>query len=240
MKLLLTGAGFMPLGDNDMTLLALVLKDFHHIDVRDQMSYERLQAKGFVDESKLTQSGDDTFLKAMVPLEKKEQEPRICLCIQGDFWEEISTTDMLKKVALTIRNSFPDILPQIRFYEFIPSVDNRFYDELSGHLGNIEYFSFEQIFYSGLDIKSSDVVITSRFHMHLLAARLGARGVWINSKPGYYDIKHQSLVDSGSCWQELSVTSEEATIEFAQPDLEKLEKCYLLKLVLANQIYGEK
>jgi len=239
-RILLTGAGFMPLGENELTLLALVLKDFHHIDVRDQTTYESLQATGLVDESKLTQSGDDTFLKSMVPLENTEQKPRICLCIQGDFWDDISTIDMLNTVTHTIRNSFPDTLPQIRFYEFIPGVDQRFYSELSERLGHIDYVSFERIFYTGLDIKSTDVVITSRFHMHLLAARQGARGVWINSKPGYYDIKHQSVVDSGSYWQELSLSLDEKPVEFIHPDLNKFEKRHTLKLSLAHQLYGEK
>jgi len=238
-KLLMTGAGLMPLSGSDVTLLALILKDFNHIDVRDQESYKSLLATGFINESKLTQSGDDTFLKQMVPIENLDQESRICLCIQGDFWEEISTIDMLDKVALTIRTLFPDSSPQIRFYEFIPSVDQRFYSELSERLGHIDYVSFERIFYTGLDIKSTDVVITSRFHMHLLAARQGARGVWINSKPGYYDIKHQSVVDSGSYWQELSLSLDEKPVEFIHPDLNKFEKRHTLKLSLAHQLYGE-
>lgn len=42
--------------------------------------------------------------------------------------------------------------------------------------------------------------MTTRFHFHVLAAAAGAAGTVIGAKTGYYDVKHQSVLDLGSGW----------------------------------------
>ena len=42
--------------------------------------------------------------------------------------------------------------------------------------------------------------VTSRFHIHLLAAAAGARGIAVGVKKGYYDVKHESVAALGSGW----------------------------------------
>jgi len=46
-------------------------------------------------------------------------------------------------------------------------------------------------------VAPGDLMITSRFHPHLIAARAGAQGVF-TSATAYYDTKHRSIVDLGS------------------------------------------
>lgn len=48
--------------------------------------------------------------------------------------------------------------------------------------------------------------VSTRFHLHLLAAAAGASGVAVAGRTDYYPIKHESLRDAGSRWQ-LSTTA---------------------------------
>ena len=58
---------------------------------------------------------------------------------------------------------------------------------------------FVDVWTHGLPLSGRQTWVTSRFHLHLLAAAAGARGIAVGMK-GYYDVKHESVAALGSGW----------------------------------------
>jgi hypothetical protein len=66
--------------------------------------------------------------------------------------------------------------------------------------GPVTFYPFAGLWLDGLPIDAAQYWVTTRFHFHLLAAAAGARGTAINVHPGYYDVKHRSLLSLGTGW----------------------------------------
>lgn len=88
----------------------------------------------------------------------------------------------------------------IHYVEAAPGADRVAFDRLADIIPTENFLSFAEIWQQGLPLSGRQTWITTRFHFHLLAAAAGADGVALPVRPGYYDVKHQSLIDLGSRW----------------------------------------
>ena len=74
------------------------------------------------------------------------------------------------------------------------------YERLADLIPEERFVPFVHVWTHGLPLSARQTWVTSRFHLHLLAAAAGARGIAVGMKKGYYDVKHQSVTALGSGW----------------------------------------
>lgn len=151
----LSGAGLMPLNTEILDDFTTVLNKFDKIDLRDKVSFETLLLSQNIQNKKLTMSGDDSFLLEIKPSERINSI--IGLCIQGDFWDK-EQVEILIEYVNQLRKDGEYL---IRFYELIPGIDRKFYENLQSKLNIDEYRDFKTNFNEGLDVSSNDIFISS-------------------------------------------------------------------------------
>jgi hypothetical protein len=88
----------------------------------------------------------------------------------------------------------------LHYVEAVPGADRVAYEQLADIIPEENFLPFTELWQRGLPLARRQTWITTRFHFHLLAAAAGADGIALPVKPGYYDVKHQSLLDLGSGW----------------------------------------
>ena len=88
-------------------------------------------------------------------------------------------------------------------------------------------------------VSSQDFMITTRFHPHLLAARAGASGYFVESGGAYYQTKHGSVLELGSPFRPISDIGK---FEFTSPPnadiLNKDSSRVASKAFTIESIYG--
>lgn len=92
----------------------------------------------------------------------------------------------------------PDIVESFDrhvFWSCLPG-DAAAYARLTKLYPYFEFFDSKSLL-EGVPTSDRDVMITQRFHPHLIGARVGMDGVY-RSNSEYYDVKHQSVLDLGS------------------------------------------
>jgi hypothetical protein len=121
------------------------------------------------------------------------------LCLQSDLVDE-GRSRLAGYVLATLREwgVKPD---EIAVVEGIPGADREVYDLLRHELPGARLIPFRDIWTRGLPAREGQTWISTRFHLHLIAAAAGAAGVAVSVKPGYYATKHRSLIELGSGWE---------------------------------------
>ena len=92
---------------------------------------------------------------------------------------------------------------QAAFVECIPRADRIAYDRIVDLVPRAAFVPFTDLWWRGLPARAGQTWISTRFHLHLLAAVAGASGVALSGRRDYYPAKHRSLIDSGSHWQHI-------------------------------------
>ena len=234
----LSGAGLMPLDTEILDDLAVVLNKFDKIDLRDKISLETLLVSQNIQNKKLTMTGDDSFLLEINP--SKRINSMIGLCIQGDFWDMEQVELLIDNIVKYVNQLKKHGEYLIRFYELIPGIDRNFYENLQSKLSIDEYRDFKTNFNEGLDVSPNDIFISSRFHLHLLASRVGATGFWLSPHKDYYNIKHNSVQACGSNWQNFIDYKESRDMELMKPDLNIMKEYENLKKHFAESLYPKR
>jgi hypothetical protein len=86
------------------------------------------------------------------------------------------------------------------YIEAIPGFDRTAYERMADLIPEERFVPFVHVWTHGLPLSDRQTWVTSRFHLHLLAAAAGARGLAVGMKKGYYDVKHESVTALGSGW----------------------------------------
>lgn len=198
-KLYATGLSVVPMfagaagneGDAESRTIEL-LRRFDHITVRDGPSADALD---------LPLGLDDAFLA--VEHERHRGLARggadVVVCLQSD----LQSPTQSERVAATVRELVREALAEgktVQYVEAIPGVDRAGFDALADLISSDDFIPFVSVWRDGLPLKSGQTWLTTRFHLHFLAAAAGASGTAISIKEGYYDIKHRSLIDLGTGW----------------------------------------
>ena len=196
--LTMSGQGFFPYNEEYISIFKAALNNFEHISVRDRRSFELIHEVANVEKECTI---DDTFLFDKSPLSATEDNTsgRLIVCMQNDIKNNLIHNYLYDKV---VRYSNLYELP-IYVLEFCPRHDFEVVDLLR-IIRPIYKVSFEQLFNREFCISRNDICIGTRYHFHLLAARAGARGIF-GSADEYYGIKHDSILDLGSEWQNVDL-----------------------------------
>ena len=217
-RLFATGQGLMPFAGDPLT-------DLDHLSVRDRPS---AQAAG------VPMGFDDAFLLAedarharalgllaghkgdvsSARTEGTDAPSEVVVCVQSDTLAEGSFERMLDFAGAQLRRWD---LPResVRYLEAIPGDDHEGFDRLRDLVAPDGFIPFQAAWDGDFTFGPHQVWLTTRFHHHLVAALHGARGVALSGKPGYYDVKHQSVIEVGSNWSLVHAgqTSEPVALE---------------------------
>lgn len=88
----------------------------------------------------------------------------------------------------------------VRYVEAIPGGDRIAFDALSDLIPEENFYPFVRLWAEPFPAKPRQIWLTSRFHLHLLAAACGAAGVAFEIDEDYYRAKHASLTALGTGW----------------------------------------
>jgi hypothetical protein len=224
----MTGQGLAPVSSHCEPLVQALADRFDIVDVRDEVSARILNVEPGV---------DDAFLALGPQLFRTGRVPEFMVCLQSDLVE--AGTSRLAATALATLRQWKVPQEQLGFAEAIPGQDGQIYELLRHEFPAARFFSFDDIWRAGLPAFPSQVWLTSRFHVHVLAAAAGARGVAISVHPDYYSVKHRSLAVLGSGWtvhDDLDGVPELPGSAGFDPRV--VERCRALKRHLAQSLYG--
>ena len=202
-RLFATGQGLMPFAGDP-------LSDLDHLSVRDRPSAEAAGVPvGFDDAFLLAEDprhartlgllGDQGGGRGSAGADGPWTPTEVVLCIQSDTLAEGALERMLEFARAQLQRWD---LPResVRYLEAIPGDDYVGFDRLRDVVAPDGFIPFQAAWDGDFTFGPHQVWLTTRFHHHLIAALHGARGVALNGKPGYYDVKHQSVVEAGSRW----------------------------------------
>jgi hypothetical protein len=200
-RLVATGQGLAPSTHQDW--LAETSATFDYFTVRDEAS------AGLTG---MQNTGDDALLglSTLSGFENQQsQEPsdEVWVNIQSDVGDAAAFNAAIDQARELLTS--PELSGRPRFYlECIPGIDRTGYDRLSDLIPEENFVSFVRLWEQGFPGKKGQAWITSRFHVHLLAAACGASGTALVIRDDYYGTKHQSLLDIGTGWAVVSAGGE--------------------------------
>jgi polysaccharide pyruvyl transferase WcaK-like protein len=194
-KLAMTGHGLLPTMAGADNLVHAILDRFDVVDVRDEPSGEYLTGLG----TEVSVSCDDVFLDIEHAVANySEEHPRYMLCVQSDLMDS-TPSELAERVLGLLRAWGIDDEP-IGVVEGIPRVDREIFELIEHSLPQARFYPFWDTWRDGMPVHADQVWISTRFHLHLVAAAAGASGVALSVRADYYDIKHTGLISRGSHW----------------------------------------
>lgn len=218
--LLATGQGLAPFGPE-------LLDGFDHVGVRDAPSAARLG---------IARGVDDAYLVEDLPAPDRSAPTELVLCVQSDAIDEGVLERLLAHVRRTVEASG---IPRerVRYVEALPGGDHAGYARLQDLVAEDGFVPFTRFWRGEFTPAAHQIWLTTRFHHHLVAALHGARGIALSAKPGYYDIKHGSLVEGGTRWVLQDGTGEILDLE-ALPVPDSAAELVRTKRLEAELLYG--
>lgn len=190
----MTGQGLWPVAEHAGSLLRNLVGQFDVIDVRDEPSAELLESTGEV-----SKTGDDMFFGIDDSLYRSDDLREYMVCLQSDLLD-MPLPALAGFLLDTLRawDARPD---EVGFVECIPRVDREVFTLVEHALPGARFYPFTEVMDAGLPVGPHQRWLSTRFHVHLIAAAAGAPGVAVSINSGYYTNKHQSLLDRGSNWE---------------------------------------
>ncbi|HEY1973339.1 MAG TPA: polysaccharide pyruvyl transferase family protein [Pseudonocardia sp.] len=229
----MTGQGVAPLVEGSAALFGELVDQFDVADFRDQTSQRLLRDAGA---SRAGYSCDDAFLGLGSNPEPERAAPEFILCAQSDMLT-VERSLLAGLILRTLRDWKVDPA-NLGIVECIPGVDRDIFALLEHQLAGARFYPFTEVWRDGLPVARGQTWLSTRFHPHLVAAALGAKGAAIPVSPDYYLTKHSSLIEQGSGWtlaDDLEVPPVPTGSGFPADVVRGL---HAEKLRLAEQIYG--
>lgn len=186
-----TGLGLMPAAA-DASLFDRLGAAYSALDLRDAPS------RALFSRDDATETGDDALLDVGARVYDARPSPSLMLSFQTDLVD--AGPEALAQSALETIRAWGVDGSKIGYIEGIPGKDRRVFDILAPDVPGMRFYPFTEVWRDGLPARRGQRWLTTRFHHHLMAAAVGAWGVVFPVKAGYYDVKHQSLLDRGSRW----------------------------------------
>lgn len=224
-----TGLGLFPEPEGAAELVRATAAEFAIADVRDRPSAELLGTTAGIDDAFLAQPALRTH--------EDDDPPEVMLCLQGDQVD--IGLDALASAVLRILRAWEIPPERIGVVEAIPGEDRKVFDLIEHQLPGARFYPFVDVWEHGLPVTAGQTWLTTRFHMHLVAAAAGASGVAIPVSTDFYATKHRSLIELGSGWTMLDdlhqVPRRPAGTGF---DAAVVEAAGRSKLALARAVYA--
>ncbi|WP_182346539.1 polysaccharide pyruvyl transferase family protein [Tomitella gaofuii] len=200
-----TGQGLMPTAETaPREALVNAARAFAVFDTRDRASFEAL-----VGVPGASRTGDDAWLGVDGAVGAAPREPvpdaGVVLCLQSDLTEHFAGdgrtgADAVAHWARRVLDSWEVPGAEVTVVEGIPGKDRLVYERLGERLDGAQFVPFRDLWHHGVPARAGQTWLSTRFHLHLVAASAGAAGVAVATEPGYYEVKHRSLLDVGSRW----------------------------------------
>lgn len=192
-RAVMTGQGLWPVAEDASSLVRNLVDQFSVVDVRDEPSAELLGSVGAV-----STTGDDMFFGIESGLYRDDDLREIMICLQSDLLD-VTVPAMAGFLLDTLREW--GVRPErVGFVEGIPRVDREVFALVEHDLPGARFYPFAEVMEKGLPASEHQRWLSTRFHVHLMAAAVGAPGVAVSINSGYYTNKHRSLIDRGSSW----------------------------------------
>jgi hypothetical protein len=192
-RLVATGLGLTP-APEDETLLGS-LKGFDHITVRDSASADLTGADLAPDDAFLAVRDLAGFGGQPEPTARGD----VYVCLQHD----LASPDTFDNLVEATRRALPSPALEgrtVHYLEAIPGTDRIAYDRLADLIPEENFVPFLRLWGEGLPAQPGQTWITTRFHLHMLAAACGAQGTALEVNEDYYRVKHGSLIELGTGW----------------------------------------
>lgn len=237
-----TGQGLMPVGVPEREALLRELRgEFAIFDVRDTPSAHAV-AGSDGDESC---TGDDAWLGIRDPgvydTESAAAQRPFGFCLQSDLMDDFAGgrgTDGLAEAVSAFLDQWGIQGEEVVVVEAIPGADRLVYDRIAHRVPGAIFVPFTELWRRGLPARSDQTWVSTRFHVHLLAAAAGASGLAPPGRIDYYPVKHQSLIDAGSHWHIVdSADLPSAPIHSGGFDPDTVDGLHQGKVALADRIY---
>lgn len=195
-RVVASGLGLTPSGDP--AAVRDYLQAFDHATVRDA---ESAALAG------VAQAGDDVVLGLSNLPGFQERPPRdhapadgdVWVCLQHDLVEE-TAFDAMVHAARKVLTSEGCRGRTVRYFEAMPGVDRLAYDRLSDLIPAENFVPFVRLWHEPFPARPGQTWLTSRYHLHLLAAVCGAEGTAFPVDDASSRSQHQSLLEAGTGW----------------------------------------
>ena len=225
----MTGHGLVPACDDVAPLLRSLVDHFDVVEVRDEASAALVDVRPGIDDAFLG-IGPDRY-------ETADDQPEVMLCLQSDLVEV--GVGKLAGAVLSMLRAWKVPPERIGVVEGVPRVDREVFALFERELPGARFYPFSHVWTHGLPAGSRQTWISTRFHVHMLAAAAGASGVAVSINPDYYATKHRSLAALGSHWTVLEdlgqVPDRPSAGGFAPDVLARLSEA---KLEVAKAVYA--
>lgn len=194
-RLVATGIGLTPLTRE--AVVAEVLGGFDHASARDSASAGAAGIPLTADDSVLGLDRITGFRRGGHTGGGARGD--VWVCLQSDMMTEQDLDSAIGAVRQQLTG--PRFAGRtVRYLEAIPGVDRIAFDRLSDLIGEEGFVPFIDLWRDGFPAQHDQTWITTRFHVHLLAAATGAEGVVLEPNEHYYRSLHVSLQEAGTGW----------------------------------------
>lgn len=228
-RLYATGQGLVPLSSEARALLPGWVAKFDLFEARDSASAAAIGA---------TFGLDDAFLAFANAREiyARRDSPDLMVLLQGDFMDVADRTLLVDAVEAVARSQGA---ARVGLVESIPPDDSWSLSSMAERGLKVEFYPFARLWLEGLPARAGQTWLSTRFHFHLLAAAVGARGAYLELDAEYYAAKHASLREVGTGWARVSEFHEPTAISPAVDPLfsSRRKEFAARKEALARRIY---
>ncbi len=195
-----TGLGLMPFGPASEAKAELFSR-FTFVESRDSEGVAELRALGAATE--VIEGLDDSFvLPVQDDVDETPGRARLVLNFQKDMRSPALAQRDLERVVHAVQqlaDEHGDAL-DIEYLSFFDRNDLGPGEAIQRAVPRTRLRRCADLLHSGLPIRPGDLCLATRFHFHLLAARLGGRGVYLTGRGRFYAVKHASVARLGSGW----------------------------------------
>ncbi len=210
-----TGLGMVP--SPEPRFVRDMLGQFGHASVRDQ---------GTGDFSGVPVAPDDAFLglpslpafDARPTASTPGEQGDVWVCLQRDLASEGAFEANVEAVRTILTSGLVEGRT-VRYLEAIPGGDHSAFERLSDLIPADNFVPFVRLWSEPFPARPRQVWLTSRFHLHLLAAASGAAGVALEIDDDYYKAKHASLIEAGTGMVAVQRTRRRGALAFRRPRL---------------------
>ncbi len=197
MPLWCTGLGVAPCDGAWLDNLKSSIEMFDFVDVRDDESARILGVERGVDDAFLV-AGDPQAQWTSV-----RDDMRVFISLQDDVVGQ--HPEAADNVVRALLESGVAEDERIALVEAIPPDDGWPLELMRQRWnGEVAFIPFLDLWNGGFPVAEDAIWVSSRFHMHLLGAASGAKGIYLDFGSGYYDVKHASLARLGTGWTRFS------------------------------------
>ena len=191
-----TGLGLTPVAEP--AAVRAYLQAFDHATVRDGESAAI---------AAVAQSGEDAVLalsdmpgfQERPPSRRGAADGDVWVCLQHDLVEE-TAFDAMVAAARAVLESDACRGRTVRYFEAMPGADRIAYDRLSDLIPAENFVPFVRLWHEPFPARPGQTWLTSRYHLHLLAAACGAEGTAFAVDDDTSRPQHESLLAAGTGW----------------------------------------